>query len=114
MTAPLRTKIIRPASRADSSSVRASLPAARPPSPAREEGRGPAMPGRSAVERRALEAVERAVMGVFEAAGFDHIAPDIVQPADIFLDSSGEEIRARTYVFTDPAGAELCLRPDLT
>jgi ATP phosphoribosyltransferase regulatory subunit len=26
----------------------------------------------------------------------------------------GEELRARTYVFTDQEGAELCLRPDLT
>src|SRR5262249_61519146 len=26
----------------------------------------------------------------------------------------GESLRARTYVFTDPDGAELCLRPDLT
>ena len=26
----------------------------------------------------------------------------------------GESLRARTYVFTDPDGEELCLRPDLT
>ena len=26
----------------------------------------------------------------------------------------GEALRARTYVFTDPDGEELCLRPDLT
>ncbi len=32
----------------------------------------------------------------------------------IFLDRSGEEIRRRTFAFTDPAGNELCLRPDLT
>ena len=53
-------------------------------------------------------------MAVFERAGFDYIAPDIIQPADIFLERSGEDIRARTFVFTDPAGAEMCLRPDLT
>jgi len=72
------------------------------------------MPGKSSTERRALENVERAVMGVFEASGFDYIAPDILQPADIFLERSGEDIRARTYVFADPTGAELCLRPDIT
>jgi len=72
------------------------------------------MPGKSSIERRALEAVERAVMGVFEQAGFDYVAPDIIQPADIFLERSGEDIRARTYVFADPTGAELCLRPDIT
>ena len=48
------------------------------------------------------------------AAGCEHIEPDILQPADIFLDRSGEDIRSRTFVFTDPAGRELCLRPDLT
>jgi ATP phosphoribosyltransferase regulatory subunit len=53
-------------------------------------------------------------MTVFESAGFEHIAPDILQPADIFLERSGEDIRARTYVFSDPGGAEMCLRPDLT
>jgi ATP phosphoribosyltransferase regulatory subunit len=53
-------------------------------------------------------------MGVFSGAGFDHIAPDILQPADMFLDSSGESIRSTAYVFTDPSGVELCLRPDLT
>jgi ATP phosphoribosyltransferase regulatory subunit len=30
------------------------------------------------------------------------------------LDVVGEDLRARTYVFTDPDGVELCLRPDLT
>lgn len=72
------------------------------------------MPGKSRAEREALERQNAAVMAVFERAGFDHIAPDIIQPADIFLERSGEDIRARTFVFTDPSGAELCLRPDLT
>jgi ATP phosphoribosyltransferase regulatory subunit len=72
------------------------------------------MAGKSSAEREALERQNAALMAVFERAGFDHIAPDIVQPADIFLERSGEDIRARTFVFTDPSGAELCLRPDLT
>ncbi len=72
------------------------------------------MAGRSAAERQELEAVRQAVMAVFEAEGFETIVPDILQPADIFLDRSGENIRSRTFVFTDPSGAELCLRPDLT
>ena len=70
--------------------------------------------GKSRQEREALERQNAAVMAVFERAGFDHIAPDIIQPADIFLERSGEDIRARTFVFTDPSGAEMCLRPDLT
>lgn len=72
------------------------------------------MPGKSSAEREALEAQNARVMAVFEGAGFAHIAPDILQPADIFLERSGEDIRANSYVFTDPEGHEMCLRPDLT
>ena len=72
------------------------------------------MAGKPSSERAALERQNAALMAVFERAGFDHIAPDIIQPADIFLERSGEDIRARTFVFTDPSGAEMCLRPDLT
>lgn len=72
------------------------------------------MAGKSRPEREALEHQNTALMAVFERAGFDHIAPDIIQPADIFLERSGEDIRSRTFVFTDPSGAEMCLRPDLT
>jgi ATP phosphoribosyltransferase regulatory subunit len=72
------------------------------------------MPGKSSSEREALARQNAAIMAVFERAGFEHIAPDIIQPADIFLERSGEDIRARTFVFNDPAGNELCLRPDLT
>jgi ATP phosphoribosyltransferase regulatory subunit len=70
--------------------------------------------GRSSIEREALARQNAAIMAVFEHAGFEHIAPDIIQPADIFLERSGEDIRARTFVFNDPSGQELCLRPDLT
>lgn len=66
---------------------------------------------------RWIEALERQtgiIMGIFVTAGFEPIAPAVIQPADVFLDLIGEDLRARTYVFTDPDGAELCLRPDLT
>jgi ATP phosphoribosyltransferase regulatory subunit len=70
--------------------------------------------GRTSSEREALARQNAAIMAVFERAGFEQIAPDIIQPADIFLERSGEDIRARTFVFHDPDGNELCLRPDLT
>ena len=54
------------------------------------------------------------ITSIFARAGFEPIAPPVIQPADLFLDLIGEDLRARTYVFTDPDGAELCLRPDLT
>ena len=53
-------------------------------------------------------------LSVFTNADYEAVAPAIIQPADVFLDVVGESLRARTYVFTDPDGAELCLRPDLT
>lgn len=61
-----------------------------------------------------LEAQAQRIMAVFTSAGYEFVAPAILQPAGIFLDLTGEELRARTYVFSDPDGAELCLRPDLT
>ncbi|MGE0766662.1 MAG: ATP phosphoribosyltransferase regulatory subunit [Hyphomicrobiaceae bacterium] len=54
------------------------------------------------------------ITSIFARAGFEPISPPVIQPADLFLDLIGEDLRSRTYVFTDPDGAELCLRPDLT
>lgn len=71
----------------------------------------------AAVSTRSLEALEaqaRVLLSVFTNADYEAVAPAIIQPADVFLDVVGESLRARTYVFTDPDGAELCLRPDLT
>jgi ATP phosphoribosyltransferase regulatory subunit len=62
----------------------------------------------------ALEVEAQRLMRVFVRAGYERIAPAVIQPAGLFLDVIGESLRARTYVFTDPDGAELCLRPDLT
>ena len=38
----------------------------------------------------------------------------MLQPADVFLDLSGEDIRRRMFVTTDANGVELCLRPEYT
>ena len=62
----------------------------------------------------ALEAQAQKLMGVFIKAGYEAVAPAMIQPAAVFLDVIGESLRARTYVFVDPDGDELCLRPDLT
>ncbi len=63
---------------------------------------------------RAREALAASVRGGFEKAGYEPVSAPALQPADIFLDMSGEDIRRRMYVFADPAGDELCLRPELT
>src|SRR5665648_620980 len=72
------------------------------------------MTAESAVRFEALEEQADRIMGVFARAGYERVAPSFIQPADIFLDRIGEALRNRTYVFTDPDGQELCLRPDLT
>lgn len=72
------------------------------------------MTAESALQFEALEEQAARVMGLFTRAGYEHVAPAIIQPASLFLDRVGEAVRARTYVFADPGGEELCLRPDLT
>lgn len=72
------------------------------------------MAAESAIEFEALEAQAATLLDLFRSAGYEQVAPSIIQPADIFLDQIGEQLRSRTYVFTDLAGEELCLRPDLT
>ena len=55
-----------------------------------------------------------ALVATYERAGYRRLAPPILQPAEPFLDLSGEDIRKRMYLTTDADGRELCLRPDLT
>jgi ATP phosphoribosyltransferase regulatory subunit len=50
----------------------------------------------------------------FLGAGFARLEPPVLQPAAVFLDMSGEDIRGRLYLVSDASGAELCLRPDYT
>lgn len=67
-------------------------------------GKGPAGP----------DARAEALVASYERAGYGRVAPAILQPAEPFLDLSGEDIRKRMYLTTAPGGTELCLRPDLT
>jgi len=72
------------------------------------------MTAETAKDFEALERQAALIMSVLIESGCEAVAPAIIQPADVFLDVVGEDLRARTYVFTDPEGHELCLRPDLT
>jgi ATP phosphoribosyltransferase regulatory subunit len=60
------------------------------------------------------DARAEALASAYERAGYARLSPPILQPAEPFLDLSGEDIRKRMYLTTAPGGAELCLRPDLT
>jgi ATP phosphoribosyltransferase regulatory subunit len=55
-----------------------------------------------------------ALLALYQGAGYTRVAPAILQPAEPFLDLSGEDIRRRMFLTADPDGNELCLRPDLT
>jgi ATP phosphoribosyltransferase regulatory subunit len=74
----------------------------------------PAFPYYSSAAIDALNSQAVALLKCFAARGYAREEPSILQPADIFLDRSGEEIRRRTFTLTDLSGRELCLRPDLT
>lgn len=62
----------------------------------------------------ALESISASVLDVFEQHTYHRVQPSILQPSRLFVDRSGEEVRRRTFELIDPAGDELCLRPDLT
>ena len=72
------------------------------------------MTAEGAIEFEALEAQAASLMSIFAGANYERVAPAFIQPASLFLDRIGEALRARTYVFTDPNGEELCLRPEMT
>jgi ATP phosphoribosyltransferase regulatory subunit len=55
-----------------------------------------------------------ALVALYERAGYLCVDPPILQPAEVFLELAGEELRRRLFLTTDGAGRELCLRPDLT
>ena len=59
------------------------------------------------------EALE-ALIALFAQKGFQRVEPAVLQPADVFVDLSGEDIRRRMFVTQDAAGAEFCLRPEYT
>lgn len=57
---------------------------------------------------------DEALIGLLQARGYARVEPPVLQPAGLFLDLSGEDIRRRLYLTQDPDGAELCLRPEYT
>lgn len=60
------------------------------------------------------EALAEASRAWFRSEGYGPVKPPILERAAPFLDRLGEEIRSRMYIFTDPGGHEVCLRPEMT
>lgn len=61
-----------------------------------------------------VDARAEALVACYERAGYIRAQPAILQPAEPFLDFSGEDIRRRMFLTADAEGREFCLRPDLT
>ena len=55
-----------------------------------------------------------ALIALFEREGYVRVEPPVLQPADVFIDLSGEDIRRRMFVAQDADGREVCLRPEYT
>ncbi|MFN3688739.1 ATP phosphoribosyltransferase regulatory subunit [Salinarimonas sp.] len=54
------------------------------------------------------------LLGLFDREGYRPIEPPVLQPADVFLDLSGEDMRRRMFLTLDADGREMCLRPEYT
>jgi ATP phosphoribosyltransferase regulatory subunit len=72
------------------------------------------MPNPAAASAIGAASRAEALLASFAAAGYAPAQPSILQPAEPFLDLSGEDIRKSLYLTTSAGGDELCLRPDLT
>ena len=55
-----------------------------------------------------------ALIALARRAGYARVEPAILQPAEPFLELSGEDLRRRMFTTQDESGAELCLRPEYT
>jgi ATP phosphoribosyltransferase regulatory subunit len=63
---------------------------------------------------RARNGRANGLVDLYERAGYVRVEPPVLQPADIFFELSGEDLRRRLFLTENAAGQELCLRPDLT
>ena len=54
------------------------------------------------------------LVDLYERAGYVRAEPAVLQPADVFLELAGEDLRRHMFLTADQSGRELCLRPDLT
>lgn len=62
----------------------------------------------------ALQTARDAIEATLRRYAYAAIDPPILESALPFLNRSGEDIRRQMYIFPDPAGREVCLRPELT
>lgn len=61
-----------------------------------------------------IEAAAAAVRAAIARYAPRAATADVLQPAGLYLELLGEDIRARAFTLAGPDGAEWCLRPDMT
>jgi ATP phosphoribosyltransferase regulatory subunit len=77
----------------------------------------PGIPGTrdyAGVDAVALQTARDAIEAALRRYAYAAIDPPILESSSPFLNRSGEEIRRQMYIFPDPGGREVCLRPELT
>lgn len=62
----------------------------------------------------ALQTARDAIEATLRRYAYAAIDPPILESSSPFLNRSGEDIRRQMYIFPDPGGREVCLRPELT
>lgn len=62
----------------------------------------------------ALQTARDAIAATLRRYAYAAIDPPVLESSSPFLNRSGEDIRRQMYIFPDPAGQEVCLRPELT
>lgn len=62
----------------------------------------------------ALQTARDAIEAALRRYAYAAIDPPILESALPFLNRSGEDVRRQMYIFPDPGGREVCLRPELT
>ncbi len=62
----------------------------------------------------ALQTARDAIEAALRRYAYAPINPPILESPLPFLNRSGEDIRRHMYIFPDPGGIEVCLRPELT
>ncbi|MEZ5809772.1 MAG: ATP phosphoribosyltransferase regulatory subunit [Rhizobiaceae bacterium] len=59
-------------------------------------------------------AIAPAILVLMSAREVEHADIPVLQPADPFLDTAGEELRSRIFLTQNEKGESLCLRPEFT
>lgn len=73
-----------------------------------------AKPGYDPGMNNRYPAIAPAILVLMSAREAEHADIPVLQPADPFLDTAGEELRSRIFMTQNEKGESLCLRPEFT